>query len=184
MLTAITDPQLSFSPPPTPQPPVHEVVVKARSMVTELASVIQETEDPIRLEELLGINDQLLTLLKKVPTKLKETLRLQGLGLTIENTGIEVDGKLDGYPHLNGRLNGHTASLETSSESSSVESNEEETPTTPKVDKGKRKAEPEQPEMVLSPKTFMIGEAEETYADGGISSMNRYRLCFFRTYLF
>jgi protein phosphatase 1 regulatory subunit 37 len=107
-LTAITDPQ---PPVTTPQPPVQDVVSKARSMVRELASVIQETEDPIRLEELLGINDQLLTMLKKVPIKLKETLKLHGLGLSVDNgsnTTIEADGKLDGYPHLNGGLNGHT----------------------------------------------------------------------------
>ena len=152
-------------------------------MVTDLASVIQETADPIRLEELLEINDQLLTLLKKVPTKLRQTLKLQGLGLSVESSSkaeIELDGKLDGYPHLNGRPNGHSASIETSSESSSVETDEEAatTPTTPKVDKGKRKAEPEQHEMVLSPKTFMMGEAEsheeESYADESISSVNRY----------
>ena len=160
-------------------------MTKAKSMVTELTLAIQETEDPIRLEELLGINDQLLTLLKNVPIKLKQTLRLQGLGITIENgssAGIELDGKLDGYPHLNGRLNGHDASLETSSESSSVDTDDETTtpttPTTPKVDKGKRRAEPEEPEMVLSPKTFMMGEAEsheeESYVEEVISPMNRY----------
>lgn len=180
-LTAITDLE-PFVSPPTPRPPVDEVVAKARSTVTELASVIQETEDPIRLEELLGINDQLLTLLKKVQTKRKVTLKLQGLGLSINdgsNTETETDGKLDGYPHLNGRLNGRSESIETSSESSNVETEDEATtPTTPKVDKGKRKAEPEQPEMVLSPKTFMIGEAESheaaSYADEVISPINRY----------
>jgi len=154
-------------------------------MVAELTAVIQETDDPVRLEELLGINDQLLTLLKNVPIKLKQTLKLQGLGLSIDNgsnTVIEVDGKLDGYPHLNGGLNGHTASIETCSESNGVETDDESTtpttPSTPRVDKGKRRAEPEEHEMVLSPKTFMIGEPdnheEESYEDEGISPMDRY----------
>jgi len=184
-LTAITDPQSPVSHSPISQPPVLEVVTKAKAMVTELTSVIQETEDPIRLEELLGINDQLLTLLKNVPIKLKQTLKLQGLGLSIDNgsnTAIEVDDKLDGYPHLNGRLNGHTASIETCSETNSIETDDESTtpttPSTPKVDKGKRRAEPEETEMVLSPKTFMIGEPdnheEESYEDEGISPMDRY----------
>ncbi len=45
---------------------------------------------------------------------------------------------------------------------------EEEDVTTPKVYKSKRKAEPEpeQPEMVLSPKTFMMGEPEREEGKG------------------
>lgn len=125
----------------------------------------------MRLEELLGLNDQLLGLLKKVPGKLRQGLRLHGLGLGLEvGKGDGEDGKLDGFPHIGGHENGngHVEEMErlTSEESSinsSVEAEDgEEDATTPKVDKGKRKAEPEpeQPEMVLSPKTFMMAEPE------------------------
>jgi protein phosphatase 1 regulatory subunit 37 len=177
-----------------------ETISKARALVGELSSVIQEqTEegDGLKLEELLGMNDQLLGLLKKVSGRLRHGLKLHGLGLglglggegaevegevEVERDGLEGesgDGKLDGFPHINGRKgngNGHVVEIESLSPSSSSsfseelnssvegeeEKEEEEDATTPKVDKGKRKAEPEpeQPEMVLSPKTFMMGEPE------------------------
>ncbi len=141
-------------------------MAKANALVKELAIVIQETEDAIRLEELLGINDQLLVLIKKVPAKLKESMQLHGLGLYRPGSDCQ-EGRLDGLPHINGRLNGHTNGTEQSLESSTAEGDDDAdlpTPTTPKFDKGKQKAEPEpeQPEMVLSPKTFMIAEPEST----------------------
>ncbi len=143
-----------------------------------------EEGDPLKLEELLGLNDQLLGLLK-VTGRLRQVLKLYGLGLGLEveverdGKGEGGDGKLDGFPHFNGRSNGngngHIVEMESLSSSfpeelnSSVEDEKaeeeeekEEDATTPKVDKGKRKAEPEpeQPEMVLNPKTFMMGEPE------------------------
>ena len=137
-------------------------MAKANAVVKELAIVIQETEDPIRLEELLVINDQLLVLVKRVPAKLKENMQLQGLGLYRLGSDPQ-EGKLEGFPHINGRLNGYTNSTEPPSESSTVEGDDDiDIPTTPKIDKGKQKAEPEQPEMVLSPKTFMMAEPEST----------------------
>ena len=101
-------------------------------------------------------------------------------------------GKLDGFPHINGRSigngNGHVVEMESLSSSSfseelnsSVEGEEgeeeegeeeEEDATTPKVDKGKRKAEPE-PEMVLSPQTFMMGEPKREEEKGGYSDDER-----------
>ena len=47
-------------------------------------------------------------------------------------------------------------------EAEKEDEDEDEDATMPKVDKSKRKTgpEPEQPEMVLSPKTFMMGEPE------------------------
>jgi len=174
---------------------MNEIIPQARALVGELSSVIQEqTEegDPLKLEELLGLNDQLLGLLKKVNGRLRQGLKLHGLGLGLGEGGGDGlegkgsgDGKLDGFPHINGRSNGngHVIEMENLSPSSSSfseelnsslegeeaeekqeeeEEEEEEDPTTPKVDKGKRRAEPEpeQPEMVLSPKTFMMGEPE------------------------
>ncbi|PPQ96897.1 hypothetical protein CVT26_005882 [Gymnopilus dilepis] len=148
-----------------------EMVSKAKSVASELATMIQETEDPSRLEELLGINDQLLSLLKKVPGSGKPPLTLQGLGLSLNKVRSESgDGMLDGLPHINGRANGH-ASVDSSADTSSTSSLDEDdatTPTTPKIDKGKQKAdpEPEQPEIVLSPKTFRINESDDEDEDG------------------
>ena len=153
---------------------MNEIVPQARALVGELSSVIQEqTEegDPLKLEELLGLNDQLLGLLKKVTGRLRQGLKLHGLGLGlgervegggVERDGIEGeagDGKLDGFPHINGRSNGngHVVEMENLSPTSSSfseelssslegeeaedkeEEEEEEDATTPKVDKGKRR---------------------------------------------
>ncbi|PPR00680.1 hypothetical protein CVT24_000968 [Panaeolus cyanescens] len=172
--------RLNSESPPTPtsadSPQLSEVLPKARSITVELTTLIQETEDPSRLEDLLGINDQLLALLKKTPRGIRPNLTIQGLGLTFDdsaNAQDDGDGKLDGLPHLNGQ-----ASNGNHSATSTIESDEDEdllTPTTPKVDKGKRKAEPEEPEMILSPKTFMMADSEgpdeeERYREGDVTS--------------
>jgi len=164
------------TPKPTANPAsLNKLISGSKAVASELATVIQETEDPSRLEELLGINDQLLSLLNKVSGSTKPHLTLKGLGLTFDdsrNSSDDGDGRLDGLPHINGRVtaaNGHI--VRDSSESSSVDSFEERdatTPTTPKINKGKQKAEPEpeQQEMVLSPTTFRINESEDEDEDG------------------
>lgn len=166
--------------PQTPKPVANpaafnELVSKSKAVAAELAIVIQETEDSSRLEELLGINDQLLSLLKNVPGGTRPQLTLKGLGLTLNdlrNSSVDGDGMLDGLPHINGRaataINGHRGGG--SSASSSADSFEEggaTTPTTPRIDKGKQRAEPEpEQELVLSPKTFQINESESEDEDG------------------
>ncbi len=55
----------------------------SRALIRELSSVIQEqTEegDHLKLEKLLELNDQLLGLLKKVTGRLRQGLKLYGLG--------------------------------------------------------------------------------------------------------
>ena len=162
----------------SPSAPANDVMVKANAVVKDLAIEIQETDDPIRLEELLTINDQLLVLVKRIPARLKENMRLQGLGLYKPGSDPQ-----EGFPHINGRLNGYTNSTELPRESSALEGDDDidiPSPTTPKVDKGKQKAEPEQPEMVLSPKTFMMAEPESTdpsyreEREAAVSPMDRY----------
>jgi len=143
-----------------------------------LASIIQETHEAERLEELLNVNDQLLNLLKKVPGGGKPILTLKGLGVAFNTASVsddDGDGKLDGVPHINGRPSIQRGD----SEASSVEGFEEflATPTTPRIDKGKGKAEPEpeEPEKVLSPRIRINDsedeEDEEPYAvDGAVAS--------------
>ena len=134
-------------------------------MTSELASIIQETNDAERLEELLNVNDQLLNLLKKFPVLGKPILTLQGLDVPLKNIRITSvsDGKLDGTPHINGRP---SACGEESSEANSSVEGFEDSPTTPKIDKGKGKAEPEpeEPEKVLSPR-IRINDSEDEDED-------------------
>lgn len=152
--------------PATPKidaPQLSAVLPKAKSVAAELARIIQETEDPTRLEELLEINDQLLGILKKAPGNPKPSLRLQGLGLSFSdsNSSEDGDGRLDGLPPLHGREGEH--GHDSSETSSAVDFDEEPpTPTTPKIDKGKGKAEPEPeiPEPVLSPIPSRMGDGD------------------------
>jgi protein phosphatase 1 regulatory subunit 37 len=122
----------------------------------ELGSVIEATEDPARMEALLAANDALTALVARVPPPGRPTLTLQGLGLkwapgaTAASPARENgDGGVYvlGAPNGNGHL-GH--------------GEDEELPTTPRVDKGKARAvpEPEEPEKVLSP-TLMLEEDDD-----------------------
>ena len=144
---------------------ISSIVGESRAVTTELASIIQETNDAERLEELLNVNDQLLNLLKKVPGGSKPVLSLKSLGIPLNNISVssDDDGKLDGTPHINGRPSNRGGE---SSEASSVEGFED-TPSTPKIDKGKGKAEPEpeEPEKVLSPR-IRINDSEDEDEDG------------------
>ena len=92
-------------------------VGESKVVTSELASIIQETNDAELLEELLNVNDQLLDLLKKVPGSGRPILALQSLDIAFKNTSPK-DGKLDGTSHINGRWSDRG---EDSSEASSVE---------------------------------------------------------------
>lgn len=158
---------LSIQPSPQATPKagtnvISRTVGESRVVTSELASIIQETDDAERLEELLNVNDQLLNLLKKVPGPGKPILTLQSLDIAFKNTSSR-DGKLDGTPHINGQPSDRG---EQSSEASSVDGFED-SPTTPKIDKGKGKAEPEpeEPEKVLSPR-IRINDSEDEDDDG------------------
>ncbi|KAJ3516030.1 hypothetical protein NMY22_g14302 [Coprinellus aureogranulatus] len=132
-----------------------DIATSTRAIVAELATAIQETDDPVRLEELLEINDQLLGLLKKLPTTGgkagKPTLSLRGLGLNLNGDSATNGHASAGSPHI-GTPNPEGDDGEV----------DDGTPTTPKIDKGKRRAdpEPEEIEKVLSP-AFLISETSE-----------------------
>ena len=155
---------LSIQPSPQSTPKsgsniISSTVGESRALTSELASIIQETNDAERLEELLNVNDQLLNLLKKVPGSGKPIMTLPSLDVAFKNTSSNSDGKLDGTPHINGRPSDPP-------EANSVEGFED-SPTTPKIDKGKGKAEPEpeEPEKVLSPR-IRISDSEDEDEDG------------------
>ncbi|KAG5644426.1 hypothetical protein DXG03_008521 [Asterophora parasitica] len=153
----LTDLVQQRSPQVKPKPPfsratsrpyaVAEISKNARTVVAELTAVIQSTEDPTLMEELLDLNDQLTALLRDLPAPARPVLTIPGLGLQFN--GVKVNGLPNGYGNVNG-----------SREFEGVE-DEDLTPTTPRVDKGKGRAEPEPEEVekVLSPTSLLAAAA-------------------------
>ncbi|KAJ7241653.1 hypothetical protein C8J57DRAFT_1192532 [Mycena rebaudengoi] len=151
-----------LAPPPPPASPTAgapaplsptDVLSQARAIVRELGKVIQETEDPSRMEELLDVNDALTALIARAPAPGRPTLTLQGLGLKWAPGAVVASPALENEDTHGGLANGHVEE-------------EDHTPTTPRVDKGKARAvpEPEEPEKVLSP-TFQVLENEDDDED-------------------
>jgi protein phosphatase 1 regulatory subunit 37 len=144
------------------------VVASAKTVLLNLVNAVQSTSDPIRLEELLSANDDLTSALAET-TKTTEadrpSLTLHGLGSSISsasstfsnNSSDIVNG---GVPNGNGQV------LHSSPVSGAGHEDEPE-PTTPKIDKGKGRAEPEpvEHEKVLSP-TLLVPESDEEDDDG------------------
>ena len=150
------------------------LVREARGTASALSALILNTgagEDPGRMEKLLEVNDELLGALNRISTSSKRAttkttpktppktggkpnLKLEGLGVDL---GLGGDGRLDGFPELNmNKWRRPSRSKE--------EEEEEEEVTTPRVDKGKGRAEDPRmgSETMLSPKTFrMVGEGED-----------------------
>ncbi|KAJ7738660.1 hypothetical protein DFH07DRAFT_778945 [Mycena maculata] len=55
-------------------------LVGSLHLTRKLGNTIQTTEDPLRMEELLGVNDELTALVTPAPALGQPTLMLQGLG--------------------------------------------------------------------------------------------------------
>ncbi|KAJ7177065.1 hypothetical protein C8R46DRAFT_1246346, partial [Mycena filopes] len=142
---------------PTPSPA--DTLKQAKALTRELSTVIQATEDPSRMEELLDVNDVLTELIVRVPPPGRPTLTLQGLGLkwtpgaTVASPALENG---DAGAGSAAGANGHAAG-------DGVGGAEDEQPTTPRVDKGKARAvpAPEEPEKVLSPTLLMDDDDDE-----------------------
>jgi len=119
-----------------------------------LMTVIESTPEPERLQELLALNDDLTALLDRCAPQ-KPNLFLHGLGLHVEN------GKANGAASDVPSGNGHAVHIQ------SDESDDE--PVTPRVDKGKGRAEPEpvEPEKVLTPPAFHLGDSDDEDAHLG-----------------
>ncbi|KAF9016002.1 RNI-like protein [Hymenopellis radicata] len=139
---SITQMHNILHPPAYPQeisviPVPQEVAKRVRAIIEELGVVIQATEDPERMEELFAMHDELTELVGKVENlKQRPILSLQGLGV-----------RLNGLPSP--RVSPRPSPLLMGS------SIEEEDPSTPRIDKGKAKAEPEF-EKVLSPTSALM----------------------------
>lgn len=128
-----------------------ELLQSTREMMRSIVSMIERTSDPSRLDSLLSLNDELMTLLGRLEPK-PVGLKLQGLG--IQPTNGDASG------------NGHAPLAPESSSTQGLElPSDDDEPVTPRLDKGKGRAEPEpEPvESVLSP-TFLITESDEEEA--------------------
>jgi protein phosphatase 1 regulatory subunit 37 len=132
----------------------------AKDVLLDLTNAIQSTSDANRLEELLLANDDLMVALKEVAATSgpdRPTLKLQGLGLSLDDSSSSVD---EGLNYMGGhRPNGGAQAIPNGG-GLHGERNAELSPQ--KIDKGKGKAEPEpvEHEKVLSP-AFMITEDDD-----------------------
>ncbi|KAH6879625.1 hypothetical protein BKA70DRAFT_1447902 [Coprinopsis sp. MPI-PUGE-AT-0042] len=123
-----------------------DIVARSQAIVGELAIAIQATDDPAR-----GLS-----------------FTLQGLGLHLNGSSTSsLNSQQESTHSINGHINGEpVASSEESSLLGGDEDDEEEV-TTPRIDKGKRKADPVpiEHEKILSPTimspTFLITEEDD-----------------------
>lgn len=146
----------SASTPPTSGLP-HETVPdpdmvnSAREVLKSLVRAIETTEDPSQLEELLALNDEITSLLARATS---QRPKLSGLGIRLEN--------------------GHPVSAENGSPLGDLHVTEDDEPVTPRLDKGKRRAEPEpEPlEPVLSP-TRVSADSDDEEIEVGESLLGQ-----------
>ncbi|KAG6896973.1 hypothetical protein C0992_004975 [Termitomyces sp. T32_za158] len=172
-LTKLTEALQPLSTPNKAKPPfsaltsqpsvIAELSKDARTILAELATVIQSTEDPVLMEELLNVNDQLTALLRDLPAPVRPVLTLHGLGIQFDamdpkNGHGDNDNDNEERMTPNGHVltNGDAHGLEPEIEG-------ERTPTTPRADKGKGRADPdpEEHEKVLSPTSALAASAVE-----------------------
>ncbi|KAG2124709.1 hypothetical protein BD769DRAFT_1466747 [Suillus cothurnatus] len=135
------------SSPTVVSPADQDLVQQAKAIIDQITEKVQTTTDITLLEELLGLCDKLNSAITQLPSTSPSRPLRHGLGLDIPSAVISSADR--------DALHERPADL-----------SEDDTPLTPKVDKGKGRAEPEpeEPEKVLSP-TFMITESEDEEED-------------------
>lgn len=128
-----------------------ELIERAKSLLPRLVEVIRTCSDSGRADELLNLNDTLVSLIAQASPKPKTSL--QGLGL--ELIGLGNPGVNTG----SGVVNNHIVSPRGDS---TEEPSDDDSPSTPRLDKGKGKAppEPEIVEPVLSPRGFAATDSD------------------------
>jgi protein phosphatase 1 regulatory subunit 37 len=180
------------------QQSLEAITTASAAIVVELRIAVQQTattEDTERLAQLLSVNDELLTLMKRIPSLdsvsnvgtgidggtdssigggagdigalvgKRPKLVLQGLGLSFDGNTAgdepvlsevkESEQSTDVSPPPDADIDLDPPAVDANGISSTPgeEEAEDATPTTPRIDKGKGRAEPEEeePEKVLSP---------------------------------
>jgi protein phosphatase 1 regulatory subunit 37 len=135
-----------------------ELVERAKALLPTLTEIIRTCSDSARLDELLSLNDTLISLLARASPKPKITL--QGLG--IELNGLR-ELTSDAHRADNGGsfLDNHVVTP--LGGDSSEELMDDDGLSTPRLDKGKGRAapEPEIVEPVLSPRGFAVADSDE-----------------------
>jgi len=128
-----------------------ELIERAKALLPGLVEAIRTCSDSGRVDELLNLNDTLVSLVAQASPKPKPSL--QGLGL--ELNGLGDPGANSG----SGMVNNHIVSPRGDSTEEPIHN---DSPSTPRLDKGKGKAppEPEIVEPVLSPRGFAAPDSD------------------------
>ena len=137
-----------------------ELIEQAKASLPALVEVIRTCSDAARLDELLGLNDTLISLIAH--TSPRPRLHIQGLGIDVNGLGnppTHSHGTDDGSSHVSNRVVTPRGDTEEPTDGDSV--------STPRLDKGKGKAppEPEIVEPVLSPRGFAVADSDEEEAE-------------------
>ncbi|KAI0087207.1 hypothetical protein BDY19DRAFT_986247 [Irpex rosettiformis] len=138
-------PSASSSPTGTPDAN-EELIARSKETLKALSSLIEGTEDPMKLEELFTLNDEITGL----------TARFNEPRATLKGLGIHIE------EHTNGSTNGHIPPIQTD-----LDQSDDDEPVTPRADKGKQRAEPEpeEPQLVLTP---TVGRSEQEFEDSEV----------------
>jgi protein phosphatase 1 regulatory subunit 37 len=132
-----------------------ELIERAKALLPALAEIIQTSLDSTRVDELLSLNDTLMSLLARATPKPR--ISLQGLG-------IELNGLGETGSHGTGNGSASPDNHVVTPSEGSEELIDDDALSTPRLDKGKGKAppEPEVVEPVLSPRGFAtVSDSEE-----------------------
>jgi protein phosphatase 1 regulatory subunit 37 len=133
-----------------------ELIERAKALLPTLAEVIGTCSDSARLDELLGLNDSLISLV--VHASPKPRGKIQGLG-------IEVNGLVGPLTDIHGADKGSSFRDDhvITPRNNTKEDTDDDSLSTPRLDKGKGKApqEPEIVEPVLSPRGFAVADSDE-----------------------
>ena len=127
-----------------------ELIERAKTLLPGLVEVIRTCSDSGRLDEILNLNDTLVSLVAQATPKPKASL--QGLGLELNGLG---------NPDVNNG-SGMVNHIVSPRGDSTEELSDDNSPSTPRLDKGKGKAPPE-PEVVkpvLSPRGFAAPDSD------------------------
>ncbi|KAI0300513.1 hypothetical protein B0F90DRAFT_1810386 [Multifurca ochricompacta] len=134
-----------------------ELIKRTKAFLPSLAEIIRTSSESTRLDELLYLNDALISLLARASPKPR--ISLQGLG-------IELNGLRDPPTGAHGANNGFLDNqIVPSGNTEGV--TDEDVLSTPRLDKGKGKAppEPEIVEPVLSTAGFTAADSDEEETD-------------------